>query len=135
MPNTLAGLPTIKGLGAGSVTYTGITVTLKPVSADLTHNFDMGELKDGNDDVVTASASNPTEEYQLECFVTGPDVAAAKTLVKPTPLQVITLANLPYTESNGTFNYIGGFSVKQSGDFAKISMKVKRFAGAALAVL
>ncbi len=135
MPNTLAGLPTIKGLGTGSVTYTGITATLKPISADFAHQFDMGELKDGNDDVVTASASNPTEEYQLGCFVTGADVATAKTLVKPTPLQVITLANLPYTESNGTYNYVGGFSVKQGGDFAKISMRVKRYSGAALAVL
>lgn len=135
MANTLAGVPTIRGLGTGSVAYTGVTATLKPISADLTHDFDKEELKDGDGNVVAIGANNPNEEFQLECYVTGADVAAAKTLVKPTMLQVITLANLPYTEANGTFNYMGGFNVKMGENFAKISMRVKRFAGAALTVL
>lgn len=135
MANVIAGAPTIKGLGTGSVTYTGVTATLKPLGADITHDFDKEELKDGDGQIVTVGATNPNEEFQLECYVTGADVATAKTLVKPTPLQVITLANLPYTESNGTFNYMGGFNVKMGEGFAKISMRVKRFNGAALTVL
>lgn len=132
---TLAGIATIKGLGSASVTYTGVTATLKPLTGGLDHNFNIEELKDGDGNVVALGASNPTEEFQLECYITGLDIATAKTLVKPTPLAVVTIANFPYTEGNGTFNYIGGWSLKMSENVAKVSLKIKRFAGAALTVL
>ena len=132
---TLAGTATIKGLQGATATWTGITATVTPISGDLTHNMDVEELKDGDGNIVTLGAANPTEEVQLELFLTGASVAVAKTLVKPTMLQIITIAAFPYTEMNGTYNYVSGFNVKLSENFAKVSLRLKRFAGAALAVI
>lgn len=140
MPNpTIAGGPILKGLNNGTsastLTYTGVTATLKPLSGTHTQEFDLEEVKDGNGNIISLGAVNQREYFEFELLLTGSDAAAARGMVKPTPLKVITLANLQVTEDEGTYNYVGGFSKKFSDQACKVSMKLARFNGAALTVL
>lgn len=137
MSQVLAGAPTIRGLSgasASTITFSGVTATLKPLGGQFSESFNIEELNAGGD-VVTAGADQPKQMFKLEMYVTGADVATARTLAKPTPLQVFTLANFPETWLNGSFNYVGNWNVALSKDVMKISCDVCQWGGAALTVL
>jgi hypothetical protein len=123
---TLHGIATITGMNGATATFTGVTATITPLSADMTSQFDEDELKDGNGNVVATGATNPNEDVQIELFITGADVATCRTMAKPTPNAILTLASMPVTADNGTFN-IKTFARKFSETFAKITMRAKRY--------
>lgn len=128
------GSASIKGIGSGgaTATFTGVTATIKPVSADYSKTADIEELKDGEGNVVSKGANNIQQRCKLELLVTGADVATAKTLADPAPLAIVTLANFNHDECNGTWNYESGWSVKTGAEFAKVSMELSRVNGSAL---
>ena len=134
----LAGIASIKGMNGGTATFTGVTATLTPVTSTKAAQFEEEKLKDGYGSTVALGATDRTEDLDIELFITGADVATCRTLVEPSPNAVLTLASMPRTADNGTYN-IKTFSAQYSENFAKVTMKATRYGAvgtaAALTVL
>lgn len=128
------GIASIKGIGSAgaTVTFTGVTATIKPVKAGYTKTAPIEKLQDGEGLTVSKGANDVEQRVNLDLLVTGADIATCKTLDDPAPLAIVTLANFNHAKLNGTWNYEEGWNVQTGADFAKISMVLSRVNGSAL---
>src|SRR5689334_10178279 len=83
--------------------------TFIPQTADLTHEFDLLDEKDGSNFDVTAIATNGKTRGTLTIEPSGPTrAAAAAVAVFLSPLASVVLAHFKLSALNGTWQYIGG---------------------------
>lgn len=131
MSQVLKGVATVSGL-PGAVTFSGVGATIKPISAETSHEFELDELVDGQGATKAALADEPTQTMRLELYITGADIATAKTMATPAPLAAVTLSSSNFSGYDGDWNYSGGFNVSEGKGFARVTLNLKRWNGAAL---
>ncbi|MEK9752256.1 MAG: hypothetical protein VW338_03465 [Rhodospirillaceae bacterium] len=128
---TLSGTATVFGAD-GTVTWTGVTATVKPVGTNYIDEHDIAELRDGDNDVIALAATNPRKTVEIELIITGALLATAKAVALPTILASVTLSSMKVDAYNGSYNYVGGGRISTTPEgFARVSIIARQYGGAA----
>ena len=120
----------------GSITMTGIA-SFNTANRDLTDNFKMEEITSQNGAVIeTVIASAGYREYTMEFAPKGTSRAIAQSVASSLfgilPLALITVASSTVAIWNGSYNYVGGASLKETRDGVAIcNIKLKQYQTAA----
>jgi len=114
MPATLKGKIAVFSV-TGALSFTGAAKTTnRLVGSNLTDEFEVSELTDGNDDVIGAAAHRHRHRCTFDVipYDASGNIATAKTNVKlPDPLALVTIEDFGIDELDGTWNYAGGGTI------------------------
>ena len=121
----------------GTLAFSGMLVTENLMTdAQMTDNFDSGELQNGNSDTVGVAANNRRSEatFTIIPYDSSGAVATARTkIVLPGKLATITITGFGTTPNQiapliGKWTYIGGGSIQLSrGGFVSMTLPCKRW--------
>lgn len=121
----------------GTLAFTGLLTTENLMTdAQVTDNFDVGELQNGSSDTVGAAANNRRSEatFTIIPYDSAGAIATARTKIKfPGKLATVTIAGFGSAPNQiasfiGKWTYIGGGSQQLSrGGFVSMTLPCRRW--------
>ena len=117
----------------GTLAYTGVGATFNSVvGIGLKDKFDIAELKDKGNNVISESPTNRRAEVSFDIIIFDPatpgTIATAKSkVVLPYPLAVVTIADMGITYLDGTWNYVGDGEINFTVEgYVKMTLPCRR---------